>query len=181
MRLEEVMAVLREYHHDLGELIFEHEGTLDRFIGDGIMIVFNDPIPCEDHSARAVRLSIAMRARVAELSTTWGSLGHDLGFGVGIASGYATLGQVGFEKWREYTAIGRVTNLAARLCSEATAGQIVIARGVFNTVEPHVQAAPLRELNVKGFSRPVQAYEVLSWREDSAKPQSAPAVSPSES
>ncbi len=178
---EEVMAVLREYHHDLGELIFEHEGTLDRFIGDGIMIVFNDPIPCEDHSARAVRLSIAMRARVAELSTTWGSRGHDLGFGVGIASGYATLGQVGFEKRREYTAIGRVTNLAARLCSEATAGQIVIARGVFNTVEPHVQAAPLRELNVKGFSRPVQAYEVLSWREDSAKPKSAPAVSPSES
>ena len=110
---EEVMAVLREYHHDLGELIFEHEGTLDRFIGDGIMIVFNDPIPCEDHSARAVRLSIAMRARVAELSTTWGSRGHDLGFGVGIASGYATLGQVGFEKRREYTAIGRVTNLAA--------------------------------------------------------------------
>ena len=178
---EEVMAVLREYHHSLGELIFEYEGTLDRFIGDGIMIVFNDPIPFDDHTARAVRLSIAMRARAAELSTTWTSRGHNLGFGVGIASGYATLGQVGFEKRREYTAIGRVTNLAARLCGEATAGQIVIAGGVFNTVKSYVQATPLRELNVKGFNRPVQAYEVMGWRDDSAEPASVAAAAPGES
>ena len=178
---EEVMAVLREYHHSLGELIFEYEGTLDRFIGDGIMIVFNDPIPFDDHTARAVRLSIAMRARAAELSTTWKSRGHNLGFGVGIASGYATLGQVGFEKRREYTAIGRVTNLAARLCGEATAGQIVIAGGVFNTVKSYVQATPLRELNVKGFNRPVQAYEVMGWRDDSAEPASVAAAAPGES
>jgi adenylate cyclase len=163
---EEVMAVVREYHGSLGELIFEHEGTLDRFIGDGIMIVFNDPIPCDDHSARAVRLSIAMRARVAEVSKKWVSRGHDLGFGVGIASGYATLGQVGFEKRREYTAIGRVTNLAARLCGEAAAGQIIISQSVFNAIQQNVAASPPRELNVKGFSRPVPAYEVLGWHDD---------------
>ena len=163
---EEVMAVLREYHKSLGDLIFQYEGTLDRFIGDGIMIVFNDPIPCEDHASRAVRLSIDMRACVAELSQKWRSRGHDLGFGIGIASGFATLGQIGFEKRQEYTAIGRVTNLAARLCGEARNGQIVIAQRVFERVEPVVEAAPLRELNLKGFNRPILAYEVLGSRKD---------------
>ena len=175
---EEVMAVLREYHEDLGELIFQHEGTLDRFIGDGIMIMFNDPIPCEDHSARAVRLAIEMRVRVGRLSAKWRSRGHDLGFGIGIATGYATLGLVGFEKRREYTAIGRVTNLAARLCGEARADQIVISQRVFDNVQAQVEAPLLRELNLKGFNRPVPAYEVLSWREDGADTSSSAAVAP---
>lgn len=161
---EEVMTVLREYHESLGELIFDYEGTLDRFIGDGIMIMFNAPIPFEDHAARAVRLSIDMRARMEVLSKKWRGRGHDLGFGVGIASGFATIGQVGFDKRREYSAIGRVTNLAARLCSEARPGQIVIAQRVFDRVEPYVEAAPLRELSLKGFNRPMPAYEVLGWR-----------------
>jgi class 3 adenylate cyclase/CheY-like chemotaxis protein len=175
---EEVMAVLREYHENLGELIFQYEGTLDRFIGDGIMIMFNDPIPCQDHSARAVRLAIDMRARVSELSAKWRSRGHDLGFGIGIATGYATLGLIGFEKRREYTAIGRVTNLAARLCGEARADQIVISQRVFDNIQSHVEATLLRELNLKGFNRPVPAYEVLSWREDSTNKSSSAAVAP---
>jgi class 3 adenylate cyclase/CheY-like chemotaxis protein len=175
---EEVMAVLREYHEELGELIFHHEGTLDRFIGDGIMIMFNDPIPCEDHPARAVRLAIDMRARVRELSAKWRGRGHDLGFGIGIATGYATLGQVGFEKRREYTAIGRVTNLAARLCGEARADQIVISQRVFDNVQAQVEAPLLRELNLKGFNRPVPAYEVLGLRGDGADAGPSAAVAP---
>jgi class 3 adenylate cyclase/CheY-like chemotaxis protein len=125
---EEVMAVLREYHENVGELIFKYEGTLERFLGDGIMIVFNDPIECADHTERAVRLALEMRDKVEELSKHWGRQGYALGFGIGIAAGYATLGQIGFEHRREYTAIGSVTNLASRLCDEARPGQILIAR-----------------------------------------------------
>jgi class 3 adenylate cyclase len=161
---EEVMAVLHEYHEGLGKLIFHYEGTLERFIGDGIMTIFNDPIPCVDHAERAVRLAIDMRAKVDELARQWARNGHILGFGVGIASGYATIGQVGFEHRRDYTAIGSVINLAARLCGEAKPGQIVISRRAFGSVEPRVEAAQIGELNLKGFSRPVDAYEILSWR-----------------
>ena len=164
---EEVMTVLREYHEGVGELIFRYEGTLDRFIGDGIMIVFNDPIPCEDHAERAVRLALEMRDRVNTLSVSWRNRGYDLGLGIGIASGFATLGLIGFERRREYTAIGRVTNLASRLCGEAMPGQIVIAQHVFTRVEPWTQAASLGQLTLKGFSRPMAAYEILSWREAS--------------
>ncbi len=160
---EEVMTVLREYHESVGELIFHYEGTLDRFIGDGIMIVFNDPIPCDDHAERAVRLSLDMRERVAVLATKWRGRGHDLGFGIGIASGYATLGLIGFERRREYTAIGRVTNLASRLCGTARPGQIVIAQPVYARIESHVEAALLGDLQLKGFNRPMTAYEILSW------------------
>jgi hypothetical protein len=117
---EEVMGVLREYHKNLGELIFQYEGTLERFLGDGIMIVFNDPIPCDDHTERAVRLALDMRARVAKLAEQWAHKGHVLGFGIGIVSGYATLGQVGFKHRREYTAIGRAINLASRLVTKQT-------------------------------------------------------------
>ena len=139
---EEVMGVLREYHERVGHLIFEYEGTLERFLGDGIMIVFNDPIPAPDHCARAVRLALDMRDRVAELSKEWRSKGHDLGFGIGIATGYATLGLIGFDKRREYTAIGRVTNLASRLCDEAKPGQV-----------DH-RAANLRGCSVAGSGEP---------------------------
>jgi adenylate cyclase len=175
---EEVMTVLREYHEGVGELIFRYEGTLDRFIGDGIMIVFNDPIPCEDHAERAVRLALEMRERVNALAVGWRNRGHELGFGIGIASGYATLGLIGFERRREYTAIGRVTNLASRLCGEARPGQIVIAQHVFTRVEPWTQTASLGQLTLKGFSRPMAAYEILSWREAPLKPESASTNSP---
>jgi class 3 adenylate cyclase len=112
---EEVMAVLREYHEGMGELIFQYEGTLERFHADGIMIVFNDPIPCPDHTERAIRLALDMREKVEGLEKEWARKGHSLGFGIGIASGYATLGQVGFEHRREYSANGSVINLASRL------------------------------------------------------------------
>jgi adenylate cyclase len=171
---EEVMAVLREYHESLGELIFSYEGTLDRFAGDGIMIVFNDPVPCDDHTQRAVRLALDMRERVDKLAVQWRRQGHDLGFGIGIAAGYATLGQIGFEHRREYTAVGSVTNLASRLCDEARPGQIVVAQRAFSAVEQWVDAAPVGELNLKGFSRPVPAYEILRWRERPASQKSSP-------
>jgi adenylate cyclase len=162
---EEVMAVLRDYHESLGELIFRYEGTLERFLGDGIMIVFNDPIPCPDHTARAVRLALDMRDRVGSLARQWARKGHSLGFGIGIASGYATLGQIGFEHRREYTAIGSAINLAARLCGEARADQIVIDQRAFSVVEPWLEAAQIGALSLKGFNRPVPAYEILSWRD----------------
>ena len=161
---EEVMGVLHEYHENLGELIFRYEGTLDRFAGDGIMIIFNDPIPCADHTERAVRLALDMRERIEGLSKQWRRRGHTLGFGVGIAAGYATLGQIGFEKRREYTAIGSVINLASRLCDEARPGQIVVGQRAFSSVDQDVEAQSMGELNLKGFAKPVAAYEILSLR-----------------
>jgi class 3 adenylate cyclase len=161
---EEVMAVLSEYHESVGKLIFHYEGTLERFLGDGIMIVFNDPIPVADHCERAVRLALDMRDRVGELAEKWRGTGHDLGFGIGIATGYATLGLIGFDKRREYTAIGRVTNLASRLCDEAKAGQIVVAQRTYAAVEPQAEAAPLGELTLKGLNRPVAAYNISGWK-----------------
>jgi class 3 adenylate cyclase len=165
---EEVMAVLHDYHENLGGLIFQYEGTLDRFAGDGIMIVFNDPIPCADHTERAVRLALDMRDQVEGLTKQWRRKGHDLGFGVGIATGYATLGQIGFEQRREYTAIGSVINLASRLCDEARPGQVIISQRAFGAVEQSVEAAPVGELSLKGFAKPVAAYEILRWREQSS-------------
>jgi adenylate cyclase len=161
---EEVMAVLGEYHKSLGELIFRYEGTLERFLGDGIMIVFNDPIACADHSERAVRLALDMRLSVDGLAKEWRRKGHVLGFGIGIAAGYATLGQIGFEHRREYTAIGSVTNLASRLCDEARPGQIVINQRVFGSIEASVEAAHIGDLSLKGFNRPIPAYEILRLR-----------------
>jgi class 3 adenylate cyclase len=170
------MGVLHEYHESLGELIFRYEGTLDRFAGDGIMIIFNDPIPCADHTERAVRLALDMRERIETLSMQWRRKGHMLGFGVGIAAGYATLGQIGFEKRREYTAIGSVINLASRLCDEARPGQIVVGQRAFSSVEQDVEAQSMGELNLKGFAKPVAAYEILSLRNQLRKPPAASAT-----
>jgi class 3 adenylate cyclase/CheY-like chemotaxis protein len=158
---EEVMEVLRNYHENLGELIFRHEATLERFLGDGLMILFNDPIECEGHSEKAVRLALDMRDCVNRLGIQWKRKGHDLGFGIGIATGYATLGVVGFEQRRDYTAIGSVINLAARLCGEAKTGQIVIPERLLASVGDVVKTTPLGELSLKGFNRPVAAYDVL--------------------
>ena len=162
---EEAMNVLREYHAALGELIFRYEGTLDRYAGDGVMILFNAPIALDDHVKRAVKMAVEMRDLIGALTERWRNRGHSLGFGVGIALGYATLGQIGFEQRLEYAAIGSVTNLASRLCDEAKAGQIVVARRVYGMVEAFVDARPLDDLQLKGFNHPVLAVEILRWRE----------------
>ncbi|MGH7355416.1 MAG: response regulator [Candidatus Rokuibacteriota bacterium] len=161
---EEVMGVLREYHAAMGALILEHEGTLERFTGDGMMIFFNDPVVVADPAARALRMALAMRARVEDLRAGWGKHGWDLHVGMGIAQGYATLGAIGFEGRWDYGAIGTVTNLAARLCGEAQPGQILISRRVLATLD--VQAEPVGELMLKGFSRPVTALNVIAWKAD---------------
>jgi class 3 adenylate cyclase len=163
---EEAMNVLREYHAALGELIFRYEGTLDRYAGDGVMILFNAPIQFEDHTRRAVKMACEMRDTIGALTSRWRNRGHSLGFGMGIALGYATLGQIGFEQRLEYAAIGSVTNLASRLCDEAKAGQIVVSRRVYGMVEPWVEARPLDDLVLKGFNHPVLAMEILRWREE---------------
>ena len=175
---EEVMAVLRDYHENLGELIFRYEGTLERFLGDGIMIVFNDPIPCVDHTERAIRLALDMRERVNELGTQWRRKGHELGFGIGIATGFATVGQIGFQERREYTAIGSVINLASRLCDEAATGQIVIPARVLASVEQSVKVKALGELTLKGFDKPLAAYDVLSWHNQPSNRKSSPTQTP---
>jgi adenylate cyclase len=157
---EEVMAVLREYHAAMGQLILEHEGTLERFTGDGMMIFFNDPVPVPDGPARAVRMALAMRARVDELLRGWRKRGFELDFGVGIAQGYATIGAIGFEGRWDYGAIGTVTNLAARLCGEAQPGQILISRRLVGMLDEVATAEPVGELALKGFLRPVSVYNV---------------------
>ncbi len=158
---EETMAVLGDYHRALGELVFRFEGTLEHFAGDGLMVFFNDPVPCADAPDRAVSMAVAMRARVAELADTWRWRGHDLGFGVGIAQGYATLGRVGFEGRYDYAAIGTVTNLAARLCAEARNGQILVTPRVLSGITGPVESRAVGPLSLKGFSRQVEAFEVL--------------------
>jgi class 3 adenylate cyclase/HAMP domain-containing protein len=177
---EEAMNVLREYHAALGELIFRYEGTLDRYAGDGVMILFNAPIQFADHTRRAVKMAVEMRDTIGLLTQKWRNRGHSLGFGVGIALGYATLGQIGFEQRLEYAAIGSVTNLASRLCDEAKAGQIVVARRVFGMVEQWVDGKPLDDLHLKGFNHPVLAVEILRWREDAGEVEDAEASAPAE-
>ena len=157
---EEVMGVLGEYHAALGELIFRYEGTLERFTGDGLMVFFNDPIPLEDPTQRAVEMALVMRDRVAGLVGGWSRLGHDLGFGVGIAQGFATLGRIGYEGRFDYAAIGTVTNLAARLCGEAGAGQVLVSQRVFSAVEAVAAGEPVGALELKGFSRPIRVFRV---------------------
>ena len=158
---EEVMGVLREYHGTMGALIFRFEGTLERFAGDGLMVFFNDPIPCVDPPARAARMAVEMRERVSDLTNAWRKRGHELGFGVGIALGDATLGRIGFEGRFDYGAIGPVTNLASRLCHEARSGQILISQRVYGAVEGIVDAEPVSDVVLKGFHRPLTAYNIL--------------------
>jgi class 3 adenylate cyclase len=162
---EEVMGVLREYHEAMGSLIFQYEGTLERFTGDGLMVFFNDPMPCPDPTARAVKMAVDMREYVHELSGKWLKRGHRLDFGVGIAQGYATLGKIGFEGRFDYAAIGTVTNLASRLCGKAQGGQVLISQRVYGAVEELVDVEPLGELALKGLHRPVTAYNVLRVKE----------------
>jgi class 3 adenylate cyclase len=157
---EEVMTVLREYHAEMGKLILEAEGTLERFTGDGMMIFFNDPVSVPDPAARAVRMAAGMRDRVGSLTDAWRKRGFDLDFGVGIAQGYATIGAIGFEGRWDYGAIGTVTNLASRLCGEAKPGQILVSQRVVGGVEGVATVEPVGELTLKGFQRPVKAFNV---------------------
>jgi adenylate cyclase len=161
---EEVMAVLREYHAALGEIIFAYEGTLERFTGDGLMVFFNDPIPCDDAPQRAVAMAVAMRDRVADLAASWHRQGHDLGFGMGVAQGYATLGTIGYEGRSDYAAIGSVINLSARLCAAAAAGQILITQRVMWATEEVVDTRHVGDLSLRGFSRPVTVFDVVSTK-----------------
>ena len=158
---EEVMGVLREYHAEMGSLILSHEGTLERFTGDGMMIFFNDPTPVPDPAERAVRMAVAMRERVATLLGKWRKRGYDLALGVGIAEGYATIGAIGFEGRWDYGAIGTVTNLAARLCGEARGGQILVSARVAAEVEDLVETEEVGPLALKGLTKPILAFDVL--------------------
>jgi adenylate cyclase len=158
------MGVLREYHAEMGKLILEHEGTLERFTGDGMMIFFNDPVPVPDPAERAIRMAVAMRERVSGLAIDWRKRSYDLALGVGIAQGYATIGAIGFEGRWDYGAIGTVTNLAARLCGEAKLGQILISQRFLGTMNSRVEVEPVGELTLKGFSRPITAYNILRLR-----------------
>ncbi len=158
---EEVMMVLREFHTAMGELIFRYEGTIEHFAGDGMMIFFNDPLPSPNPAGRAVRMAVEMRARVGALQVQWLKRSHQLGFGVGIAMGYATLGKIGFEGRFDYAAIGTVTNLASRLCDEAQGGHILISQRVYGEVDGIVETEAIGQLTLKGFSRPVATYNVI--------------------
>jgi adenylate cyclase len=162
---EEVMKIIGEFHNRMGELILRYEATVGWFAGDGLMVWFNDPIPCDDPAARAVRMAVEMRAAMAELTAKWRKRGHELDFGVGIALGYATLGRIGFDGRYDYGAVGSVMNLAARLCSEAKGGQIVISERVYSEIEELLNAESVGELTLKGFMKPVAAYNVLEVAE----------------
>ena len=159
---EEVMSVLQAYHAVLGSLIHKYEGTVERFSGDGIMIFFNDPLPCPDPSLRAVQMAIEMRDQVGQLIVTWRKHGYELGFGVGIAHGYATLGRIGFEGRFDYGAVGTVVNLAARLCSDAKDGQILIEGKVHSAIEASTSTEEAGEVTLKGIHRPVRVFNVCA-------------------
>ncbi|WP_445504758.1 adenylate/guanylate cyclase domain-containing protein [Microvirga sp. G4-2] len=165
---EEVMDLLNAYHSTLGPLIHEAAGTLERFTGDGMMIFFNDPIPCPDPAARAVKLAIAMREHIQMLARDWQIRGYSIGFGIGIAQGYATMGRIGFEGRFDYAAIGTVTNVAARLCSEARDGQILVTQRVAAEAENLAASTSLGDFNLKGLSRPIPIYNIEGLRPEGA-------------
>jgi len=161
---EEVMELLRSYHTEMGRVIFKFEGTLEHFAGDGIMVFFNDPVPCKDHTERAVRMALEMRFKVKELRTNWLEKGYDLDLGMGLAAGYAALGNIGFEGRMDYGAVGNVTNLAARLCGEAKGGEILTDQKTLSKIDDLVGAEPLGKVNLKGFVHPVAAFNVVELR-----------------
>ncbi len=158
---EELLGVLRAYHGAMGEIVVEHGGTLEHFAGDGMLVFFNDPVEQADHAQRAVSMAVAMRERFADLADGWHKLGYELGLGVGIATGYATLGRIGFEGRYDYAAIGNAVILASRLSSEARAGQILLSQRTYAVVEDDVAAESVGELTLKGMSRPVPAFDVV--------------------
>src|SRR5437764_1931748 len=158
---EDVMALLAEYHEAIGQIISKYGGTLERFDGDGVMVIFNDPVPIENPALQAVLMALDMRAAIGGLIEKWRDLGHDLGFGIGIAHGFATLGTIGFEGRRDYAAIGTVSNVASRLCDEAKPGQILISPRVRQAIEAAIMVESVGEFSLKGIRRPMMAYNVL--------------------
>jgi adenylate cyclase len=163
---EEVMGVLSEYHRAIGTLVHAYEGTLERFTGDGIMVFFNDPITCDDPAERAVRMALELRDAVKELSAQWLRRGHDLPVGIGIAQGFATLGRIGFEGRFDYAAIGSVTNLAARLCSDAGPWQVLVTDRVLAGAEHVAVAEMIGDVQPKGFSRSVRVHNITALKKD---------------
>jgi adenylate cyclase len=159
---EDVMALLRDYHAAIGEIIVKYSGTLERYAGDGVMVVFNDPVLVENPALQAVHMALEMRDDIGALTDRWRRLGHDIGFGIGIAHGFATLGTIGFEGRFDYAAIGTVSNVASRLCDEARPGQILISPRVLMKVEEAVKVEPIGEFTLKGIRRPLVAYNVLA-------------------
>jgi class 3 adenylate cyclase/putative methionine-R-sulfoxide reductase with GAF domain len=159
---EDVMALLRDYHAAIGEIIIKYNGTLERYAGDGVMVVFNDPVPVENPALQAVLMALEVRDAIGALTATWRRLGHEIGFGIGIAHGFATLGTIGFEGRFDYAAIGTVSNVASRLCDEAKPGQILISPRVLMKVENAVQVEPVGEFELKGIRRPLAAYNVVA-------------------
>jgi adenylate cyclase len=158
---EELLDVVRQYHGAAGELVRAHGGTLEHFAGDGLMVFFNDPAPIPEPELQAARLTLAMRDRIGELAVGWSKRGYDLGLGAGIAVGHATLGRIGFEGRYDYGALGAVTNLAARLSDEAAPGQILLSQRVYAALEDRVEARPVANVELKGFSRALRAYELV--------------------
>jgi class 3 adenylate cyclase len=159
---EDVMALLRDYHAAIGELVIKYSGTLERYAGDGVMVIFNDPVPVEKPALQAVLMALEMRDVIGTLTEKWRRLGHEIGFGIGVAHGFATLGTIGFEGRFDYAAIGTVSNVASRLCDEAKPGQILISPRVFMAVEDAVTVEPVGEFALKGIRRPISAYNVLA-------------------
>jgi GAF domain-containing protein len=159
---EDVMALLRDYHAAIGEIIIKYNGTLERYAGDGVMVVFNDPVPVENPALQAVLMALELREAIGALTATWCRLGHEIGFGIGIAHGFATLGTIGFEGRFDYAAIGTVSNVASRLCDEAKPGQILISPRVLMKVEKAVKVEPVGEFELKGIRRPLAAYNVVA-------------------
>jgi class 3 adenylate cyclase len=159
---EDVIALLRDYHAAIGKIIIKYSGTLERYAGDGVMVVFNDPVPVENPALQAVLMALEMRDAIGALTETWHRWGHDIGFGIGIAHGFATLGTIGFEGRFDYAAIGTVSNVASRLCDEAKSGQILISPRVLTKVENAVTVDPVGEFTLKGIRRPMMAYNVLA-------------------
>ena len=162
---EEALGLLRSYQGAMGEIVFKHGGTLEHFAGDGFMVFFNDPVQVTDHQLRAVRMAVAMRDAFAELSSGWRKRGYDLGFGTGIATGYATLGRIGFEGRFDYGAVGQVVNLGARLVGYAKGDQILLSQRVHAAVEDHVVVESVGELTLKGMQKPVHAFNVVSLKD----------------
>jgi adenylate cyclase len=158
---EDVMALLRDYHAAIGEIIIKYSGTLERYAGDGVMVVFNDPVPVDNSARQAVLMALEMREAIGALTDRWRRLGHEIGFGIGIAHGFATLGTIGFEGRFDYAAIGTVSNVASRLCDEAKPGQILISPRVLMKVENAVKVEPVGEFELKGIRRPLAAYNVV--------------------
>lgn len=161
---EEVMAVLAEYHNLVGGLVTQHHGTIEHFAGDGMLIFFNDPVPVDNAPAEAVRMALTLRERFGAVRANWAKRGYTLDLGMGLTTGYATLGAIGFEGRRDYAVIGSIANLAARLCGEAKGGQILTHQKALGRVDELVVSEPLGALTLKGFSQPVPAFNVAGLR-----------------